>query len=95
MGTVAPNHFNRDFELGLDTVATKKYSIGIRITTGLLGLLGVAAIGFNALQEGNLRLDVMFLLMLFAKLFAAYIFFYVAFFGSSPLAFLNTDDDDQ
>ncbi len=76
-------------------MTTKKYSTGIRITTGLLGLLGVAAIGFNALQEGSLRFDAVSLLMLFAKLFAAYIFFYVAFFGTSPLAFLNMDDDDQ
>ena len=73
-------------------MTTKKYSTGIRITTGLLG---VAAIGFNGLQEGSLRFDAVSLLMLFAKLFAAYIFFYVAYFGSSPLAFLNMDDDDQ
>ena len=76
-------------------MATKKYSPAIRITTGLLGLLGVAAIGFNALQEGSLRLDAVPLFLLFAKLFAAYIFFYVAFFGTNPLAFLNMNGDDQ
>lgn len=76
-------------------MAIKKYSNAIRITTGLLGVLGVAAIGFNAIQEGNSRLDVMFFLMLFAKLFAAYIFFYVAIFGTNPLAFLNMNGDDQ
>ena len=76
-------------------MATKKYSPAIRITTGLLGLLGVAAIGFNALQEGGLRLDPAPLFLLFAKLFAAYIFFYVAFFGTNPLAFLNMNGDDQ
>ena len=76
-------------------MAAKKYSTGIRITTGLLGLLGVAAIGFNALQEGSIRFDGVSLLMLFAKLFAAYIFLYVAFFGTNPLAFLNMGDDDQ
>lgn len=37
-------------------MATKKYSPAVRITTGLLGLLGVAAIGFNAVQEGGLRM---------------------------------------
>ncbi len=76
-------------------MATKKYSTAIRITTGLLGLLGVAAIGFNALQEGSFRLGALSLFMLFAKLFAAYIFFYVAFFGTNPLSFLNMDGDDQ
>ena len=83
------------FGFDLVTMATKKYSTAIRITTGLLGLGGVAAIGFNALQEGSIRSDAVSLFMLFAKLFAAYIFFYVAFFGTSPLAFLNMDDDDQ
>lgn len=76
------------------TMARKKYSLTIRITTGRLGLLGVAAIGFNAVLEGDLELDEMFFLMLFAKLFAAYIFFYVAFFGTSPLAFLDKSGED-
>lgn len=76
-------------------MATKKYSLAVRIATGLLSLLGVAAIGFNALQEGGLRLDAVSLFLLFAKLFAAYIFFYVAFFGTNPLAFLNMNGDDQ
>ena len=76
-------------------MAIKKYSPAIRITTGLLGLAGVAAIGFEAFQEGGLQFDVMFFLMLFAKLFAAYIFFWVAFFGTSPLAFLDKSGDDQ
>ncbi len=70
---------NRDFEFDLATMATKKYSTAIRITTGLLGLVGVAAIGFNALQEGSLRSDAVSLFMLFAKLFAAYIFFTLHF----------------
>ena len=77
------------------TMAIKKYSPAIRITTGLLGLGGVAAIGFEAFHEGDLQFDAMFFLMLFAKLFAAYIFFYVAFFGTSPLAFLEKSGDDQ
>ena len=76
-------------------MATKKYSIAIRITTGLLGLGGVAAIGFNALREGGLQLDAVSLFLLFGKLFAAYVFFYVAFYGTSPLAFLTMDNDDR
>ena len=42
----------------------KKYSPAIRITTGLLGLGGAAAIGFEAFQEGDLQFDVMLFLML-------------------------------
>ncbi len=73
----------------------KKYSPAIRITTGLLGVLGVAAIGFDAVQKGDLQLNVMFFLMLFAKLFAAYIFLYVAIFGTNPLTFLSMNGDDR
>lgn len=76
-------------------MAVKKYSPVIRITTGLLGVLGVVAIGFDALQNGDRQLDVIFFLLLFAKLFAAYIFFYVAMFGTNPLAFLSTNGDGQ
>ena len=76
-------------------MALKKYSPAIRITTGLLGLGGVAAIGFEAFPEGGFQFDVMSFLMLFAKLFAAYIFFWVAFFGTSPLAYLDKSGDDQ
>jgi hypothetical protein len=77
------------------TMATKRYSIAVRITTGLLGVAGVAAIGFDFLQKGGLEFSVMPLFVLFAKLFAAYIFFYVAFYGTSPLALLNMDDDGR
>ncbi len=76
-------------------MASKKYSPAIRITTGLLGLGGVAAIGFEALREGGMQFDVMSFLMLFAKLFAAYVFFWVAFFGKSPLAYLDKSGNDQ
>ncbi len=76
-------------------MATMKYSPAIRTVTGLLGLGGVAAIGYEAVQEGGLRFDALFFLMLFAKLFAAYIFFFVTFFGTSPLAFLEKNDDDR
>jgi len=62
-------------ELHFITMASKKYSPAIRITTGLLGLGGVAAIAFEAFREGGMQFDVMSFLMLFAKLFAAYIFF--------------------
>ena len=75
-------------------MTSKKYSPAIRITTGLLGFGGVAAIAFEAFQEGGMRLDLISYLMLFAKLYVAYIFFWVAFFGKSPLAFLDKSSND-
>ncbi len=75
-------------------MASKKYSLATRITTGLLGLGGVAAIGYEAFQEGGMQFDVMSFLMLFAKLFAAYIFFWVAFYGNSPSAYLDKSGND-
>lgn len=82
---------NRGFEFDLATMASKKYSIAVRVATGLLGLAGVAAIGFNALQEDGFRSDGVSLFMLFAKLFAAYIFFYVAVFGTSSPGVVQTE----
>lgn len=68
-----------------------KYSPLIRAISGVLGVLGVAAIGFNATQEGSVQID----FRLFAKLFAGFIFLYVAFFGTNPLNFTATSDRDK
>jgi len=59
----------------------RKYSLPIRLTCGVIGLLGFAAIAFNAIQAGKIE----FSLMLFASMFAGFIFLYVAIFGSNPL----------
>ncbi len=59
----------------------KKYSLAIRLVCGALGLLGFAAIGFNAVQTGSVEVGFMF----FASMLAGFIFLYVALFGSSPL----------
>ena len=68
-----------------------KYSPLIRTISGVLGVLGVAAMGFNATQEGSIQID----FWLFAKLFVGFIFLYVAIFGKNPLDFAATSDRDQ
>ena len=69
----------------------KKYSPAIRTLCGILGLLGIAAMAFNAVQEGAFEPG----LMLFASLFAGFIFLFVAIFGTSPLDFGGANDSDS
>lgn len=52
----------------------------VRAVSGVIGILGFAAIAFNAWQGGGLKPDV----MLFASFFAGFVFIYVAFFGKYP-----------
>ncbi len=58
----------------------KNISPFIRIVSGMLGVLGFAAIAFNASQNGGLKPDV----LLFASFFAGFIFLYVSIFGKYP-----------
>ena len=46
----------------------------------MIGILGFAAIVFNAMQNGGLKPDV----ILFASFFAGFIFLFVALFGKYP-----------
>lgn len=52
----------------------------IRIVSGVLGVLGFAAIAFNALNEGGIKPS----FILFTSFFAGFIFLFVAFFGKYP-----------
>lgn len=52
----------------------------IRIISGVIGLLGFAAIAFNAVQDGGFKPNV----MLIASFFAGFVFLYVSFFGTYP-----------
>lgn len=52
----------------------------VRATSGLIGILGFAAVAFNASQDGDLQLSA----MLVASFFAGFIFLYVSFFGKYP-----------
>jgi hypothetical protein len=69
--------------------ATEKYSLAIRLVCGILGLLGFGAIGFNAVQAGKLEIS----FMLFASMFAGFVFLYVAFFGVNPLDKKGREED--
>ena len=69
----------------------QKHSVLIRIICGVLGVLGVAAIGFNAVQDGGIEPS----FILFAKLFAGFVFLYVAIFATNPLEIRSRDDHDN
>jgi hypothetical protein len=63
----------------------------IRVLSGIIGMLGFAAIAFNASQDGGIKPD----FMLFASFFAGFIFLYVAFFGTYPWDRKSTDDVER
>jgi hypothetical protein len=63
----------------------------IRVVSGVIGILGFAAVAFNALQNGGIKPDV----MLFASFFAGFIFLYVAFFGTYPWDRKRADDVER
>ena len=63
----------------------------IRVFSGVIGILGFAAIAFNASQDGGIKLD----FMLFASFFAGFIFLYVAFFGKYPWDKKGVDEIDR
>ena len=52
----------------------------IRTVSGVIGVLGFAAMAFNAMQDDGLKPDV----TLFASFFAGFIFLFVALFGKYP-----------
>lgn len=60
----------------------------IRVLSGIIGMLGFAAIAFDASQDGGIKPD----FMLFASFFAGFTFLYVAFFGTYPWDRKSSDD---
>jgi hypothetical protein len=60
----------------------------VRAISGVIGILGFAAIAFNASQSGGLQMNI----MLFASFFAGFIFLYVSFFGKYPWDNSNADE---
>lgn len=62
----------------------------VRVTSGVIGVLGFAAIAFNASHNGGIQFD----FMLFASFFAGFIFLYVSFFGKYPWDVAKADDTD-
>jgi hypothetical protein len=69
----------------------EKISPLLRAISGVIGILGVASIAFNASQDGGIRLD----FMLFASFFAGFVFLYASFFGKYPWDKSKADDTDE
>ena len=65
-----------------------RISTVFRGVSGVIGILGFAAIAFNASREGSLEPD----FVLFTSFFAGFVFLYVAFFGKYPWDRAETDD---
>ena len=63
----------------------------VRIVSGVIGILGFAAIAFNASQDGGLKPSV----VLFASFFAGFIFLYVSFFGKYPWDKTKANKSDE
>ena len=69
----------------------EKISLVTRIVCGVIGILGFAAIAFNASIDGGLKPGV----MLFASFFAGFIFLYVSFFGKYPWDRPKADESEE
>lgn len=68
-----------------------KISPLVRITSGVIGILGFAAIAFNAVNGGGLRLTFITL----ASFFAGFIFLFVSLFGKYPWDRSRTEESDE
>ena len=62
----------------------------IRVASGVIGILGFAAIAFNASQDGGIRPN----FILFASFFAGFVFLYVSIFGKYSWDRKTGDDTD-
>ena len=69
----------------------EKISPLVRATSGVIGILGLAAIAFNAVNDGGLELNI----GTFASFFALFIFLFVASFGKYPWDRSKTEESDQ
>lgn len=69
----------------------QKFPASIRIACGVLGIPGIAAIAFQAVRDGAIEPN----LLLFSKLFAGFVFLWVAFFAAAPFDIALRHDDDK
>jgi len=63
----------------------------VRVASGVIGILGFAAIAFNAANEGSLQLNV----VNFASFFAGFVFLFASFFGKYPWDRGKVDEADK
>lgn len=69
----------------------EKMSPLVRVASGVIGVLGLAAIAFNAANDGGLRPGVLTI----ASFFAGFIFLFAAFFGKYPWDRSTTKERDN
>ncbi|MBT8107880.1 MAG: hypothetical protein KJP17_06570 [Gammaproteobacteria bacterium] len=69
----------------------EKISPLIRVASGVIGVLGFAAIPINAANDGGLQLTV----ITFASFWAGFIFLFVSFFGKYPWDRSKAEDSDE
>jgi len=68
-----------------------KISPLVRVTSGVIGILGFAAIAFNAANDGGLQLT----FITFASFFAGFIFLFVSYFGKYPWDRSKAEESDE
>ena len=69
----------------------EKISTTVRVLSGVIGVLGFAAIAFDAWEDGGLKPN----LVLLASFFAGFIFLYVSFFGKYPWVKTERSEKDE
>ena len=69
----------------------EKVSPLIRVASGVIGVLGFAAIAFNAANDGGLQLT----FITFASFLAGFIILSVSFFGKYPWDRSKAEDSDE
>ena len=69
----------------------EKISPFVRVASGVIGVLGFAAIAFNAANDGDLQLNIVTL----ASFFAGFIFLFVSFFGKYPWDRSKAEESDE
>ena len=57
----------------------------------MIGVLGFAAIAFNAVNDGGFQLDI----VTFASFFAGFTFLFVSFFGKYPWDRRKAEESDE
>ena len=70
--------------------ASEKVSPSIRVICGILGVLGFAAIAYNASQANEVRPGI----GLYTSFIVGFIFLFVSFFGKYPWDTSDSEDED-
>lgn len=69
----------------------EKISPFVRVTSGVIGILGFVATAFNAVSDGGLQLSI----VTFASFFAGVVFLFMSFFGKYPWDRSKAEESDN